>query len=240
MDAVQLNGQIYEVYYWNKGEFTYTQFAIVKDGKVVFDSKEAGIAIEGGYPWSEEDELWAEAVVQNNRATFLFDLMDNRPEPAYIVVEEMDGAMQVTVNDNYKVWFEDTNQDGNEDLLAYPYSGQMPLGPALIGVYELQGTQYVPDITRTKQYTEDQLLLNEQEYKNNPTDMTLDSLLSSYLILGQRSYALTRFEEFYEWAGQRAGEGGYVDEYQELLRNSATAEQIKGWMDRLEPLRTVK
>ncbi|NOU81799.1 hypothetical protein GC101_23335 [Paenibacillus sp. LMG 31459] len=238
MDAVQLNGQIYEVYYWNKGEFTYTQFAVVKDGKIVFDSKQAGIKIEGGNIWSEEDDLWAEALVQNNHATFLFSLMDNRPESSYIVVEEIDGVMQVTVNDNVSVNYEDTDQDGDEDLLASPFSGQLPLGPALVGVYELQGTRYVPDKTLTKQYAEDQLRLSEQEYKNNPTDLTLDSLLSAYLILEQRSFALTRFEEFYEWAGQRAGDGGFVDEYYDRLKKNETPEYFSGWMDKLEPLRT--
>lgn len=236
MDAVQLNGQIFEVYYWNKGEFTYTQFAIVKDGKIVFDSKQAGIKIEGGNIWSEEDDLWAEALVQNNHATFLFSLMDNRPESSYIVVEEIDGVMQLTVKDNVSVNYEDTDQDGDEDLLASPFSGQLPLGPALVGVYELQGTRYVPDKTLTKQYAEDQLRLSEQEYKNNPTDLTLDSLLSAYLILEQRSFALTRFEEFYEWAGQRAGDGGFVDEYYARLKKNETPEYFSGWMDKLEPL----
>lgn len=240
MDAVQLNGQIYEVYYWNTGEFTYTQFAIVKDAEVVFDSKKAGITIEGGVIWSEEDDLWADAVVQNNRVSFLFGLMDNRPESAFIVVEEIDGVMQVTVNDNVFVWFEDTDQDGAEDLLAYPSSGQLPLSPALVAVYELQGTQYVPDITRTRQYSEDQLLLNEQEYKNNPTEITFDSLLSSYLILERRHEALTRFEEFYEWADQRAGDGGYVDQYDDLLKKNKTPEYFSGWMNKLEPLRKAK
>jgi hypothetical protein len=238
MDAIQLNGQIFEVYYWNKGEFTYTQFAIVKDGDIVFDSKQAGITIEGGYIWSGEDELWAEALVQNNRASFLFGLMDNRPESASIVVEEIDGVMQMTVNDNVAVNFEDTDQDGDMDLLASPFSGQLPLGPALVAVYELQGTQYVPDIPRTKQYAEEQLLLHEQEYKNNPAELTFDSLLSAYLILEHRHEALTRFEEFYEWAGQYAGDGGYVDEYYELLKKKDTPEYISGWMNKLEPLRT--
>ncbi|WNS45662.1 hypothetical protein [Paenibacillus sp. MMS20-IR301] len=240
MDAVQLNGQVYEVYYWNKGDFAFTQFAIVKNGDIVFDSKRADISTQGGYIWSEEDELWAEALIQNNRASFLFELADNRPEAAFIVVEEIDGAMQVTVNDNVLLQYEDTDQDGEEDLVASPYFGQTPLGPALYAVYELQGTQYVPDIPRTEQYAEEQLQLKELDYKNNPSETTFESLLSAYLVLGQRSVALSRFEEFYEWAGQRAGDGGFVDEYKKLLQNSGTAGEIAGWMGKLKPLRTSK
>ncbi|WP_339256181.1 hypothetical protein [Paenibacillus sp. FSL P2-0136] len=240
MDAVQLNGQIFQVYYWNKGEFSYTQFAIVKEGKMVFDSKKAGLTLEGGGIWNEEEQLWAEAVVQNNRNTFLFSLMDNRPAYASIVVEEIDGTMQVTVNDLFSVNYEDVDQDGSEDLLASPYPGQSPLGPALMGIYQLEGTNYVPDELLTKQYAVDQLQLSEQEYKNNPSEQTLEQLLNAYLILGQRSVALTRFEEFHEWAGQLAGDGGYVDEYQRLLRSTETAEQISGWMDKLKPLRTTR
>ncbi|MEK3904250.1 hypothetical protein [Paenibacillus sp. FSL R7-0179] len=240
MDAVQLNGQIFQVYYWNKGEFSYTQFAIVKEGKMVFDSKKAGLTLEGGDIWNEEEQLWAEAVVQNNRNTFLFSLMDNRPNYASIVVEEIDGTMQVTVNDLFSVNYEDVDQDGSEDLLASPYPGKSPLGPALTGIYQLEGTNYVPDKLLTKQYADDQLQLSEQEYKNNPSEQTLEQLLNAYLILGKRSIALTRFEEFHEWAGQLAGDGGYVDEYQQLLRNTETAEQISGWMDKLKPLRSAR
>lgn len=240
MDAVQLNGQIFQVYYWNKGEFSYTQFAIVKEGKMVFDSKKAGLTLEGGDIWNEEEQLWAEAIVQNNRNTFLFSLMDNRPKYATIVVEEIDGTMQVTVNDLFSVNYEDVDQDGSEDLLASPYPGQSPLGPALMGIYQLEGTNYVPDKLLTKRYAVDQLQLSEQEYKNNPSEQTLEQLLNAYLILGRRSVALTRFEEFHEWAGQLAGDGGYVDEYQRLLRSTETAEQISGWMDKLKPLRTTR
>ncbi|NQX43951.1 hypothetical protein HQN87_01300 [Paenibacillus tritici] len=238
MDAVQLNGQIFQVYYWNKGDFKYTQFAIVKEGKMVFDSKQAGLTLEGGDIWNEEEELWAEAVVQNNRNTFLFTLTDNRPEFASIVVEEIDGEMQVTVNDDFSVNYEDVDQDGSEDLLASPYSGQSPLGPALMGIYQLNGSNYVPDKLLTRQYAQDQLQLSEQEYKNDPSEQTLEQLLNAYLVLGQRSVALSRFAEFYEWAGQFAGDGGYVDEYNGLLRQTETAEQISGWMDKLQPLRT--
>ena len=240
MDALQLNGQVYELYYWNKGEFTYTQFAVVKDEQVVFDSKKAGITIEGGYIADEQQGMWTDGIVQNNRPTFLFNLMDNRPEYAYIVVEEIDGIMQVTVNDNINLHFEDTDNDGEADLLAYASSGESPLLPALPAVYELEGEHYVPDIARTRQYAEEQLRLSEQEYKNNPSDLTFESLLNAYLILERRNEALTRFEEFYEWAGQRAGDGGYVDEYYGLLKKNESLEYITGWMNKLEPLRTVK
>lgn len=240
MDAVQLNGQVFQVYYWNKGDFAYTQFAIVKEGKMVFDSKKAGLVLEGGSIWNEAEEMWAEAVVQNNRNTFLFSLMDNRPEYASIIVEEIDDAMQVTVNDQVSVSYEDVDQDGSEDLLAIPFAAQSPLGPALTGVYQLNGLEYVPDKALTRQYADSQLLSSEQEYKNNPSEQTLEQLLNAYLILGKRSEALTRFEEFYEWAGQMAGDGGFVDEYARLLRETETAGQLNGWMDKLKPLRTAK
>ncbi|MFC6651298.1 hypothetical protein [Paenibacillus rhizoplanae] len=93
---------------------------------MVFDSKKAGLTLEGGDIWNEEEQLWAEAIVQNNRNTFLFSLMDNRPAYASIVVEEIDGTMQVTVNDLFSVNYEDVDQDGSEDLLASPYPGQSP------------------------------------------------------------------------------------------------------------------
>lgn len=240
MDAVQLNGQIFQVYYWNKGDFAYTQFAIVKEGKMVFDSKQAGLTLEGGSIWNEEEELWAEAMVQNNRNTFLFNLMDNRPGYASIIIEEIDGAMQVTAYDQVSVNYEDVDQDGNEDLLAVPFPAQSPLGPALTGIYQLNGTEYVPDEALTRQYAKDQLKASEQEYKNNPSEQTLEQLLNAYLILGQRSAALAQFEEFYEWAGQQAGDGGYVDEYARLLRDTETAGQLSGWMDKLKPLRNAK
>lgn len=240
MDAVQLNGQVFQVYYWNKGDFAYTQFVIVKEGKIVFDSKKAGLVLEGGSIWNEEEKLWAEAVVQNNRNTFLFTLMDNRPEYASIIVEEIDGAMQVTVHDEVSVRYEDVDQDGSEDLLAIPFAGQSPLGPALTGIYQLNGLEYLPDKALTRQYADDQLLSSEQEYKNNPSEQTLEQLLNAYLILGKRSAAVTRFDEFYEWAGQMAGDGGYVDKYAGLLRDTEIAGQLSGWMDKLKPLRNTK
>lgn len=240
MDAVQLNGQVFQVYYWNKGDFAYSQFVIVKEGKIVFDSKKAGLVLEGGSIWNEEEKLWAEAVVQNNRNTFLFTLTDNRPEYASIIVEEIDGAMQVTVHDEVSVRYEDVDQDGSEDLLAVPFAAQSPLGPSLPGIYQLSGLEYVPDKALTRQYAEEQLLSSEQEYKNNPSEQTLEQLLNAYLILGKRSTAVTKFEEFYEWAGQMAGDGGYVDKYARLLRETETAGQLNGWMDKLKPLRNTK
>ncbi|MFD2877623.1 hypothetical protein ACFTAO_19065 [Paenibacillus rhizoplanae] len=45
---------------------------------MVFDSKKAGLTLEGGDIWNEEEQLWAEAIVQNNRNTFLFS-SDGQP-----------------------------------------------------------------------------------------------------------------------------------------------------------------
>ncbi len=235
-DSIALNSDNYEIYYWNNGEFNYTQFVVAKNGKILFDSKEKGLVFEGGYSFDEAKNVWAEALLQNDRPTLLFSLADNRPESAFIVLEEISGVLQVTVHDDVLVKYEDAGQDGKLELLASPYSGQMPLGPALFAVYELKNNQYVPDISRTRQYYEDQLPLKEQNYKSAPTENNLEALIDVYLLLDRMDDAEAKFSEFYKWAGQKAGDGGFVDTYSQLIQKGSY-EPVNGWMDKLKPLK---
>lgn len=238
-ESVQLDGQTYEVYYWNSGEFDYTQFLIANNQEILFDSQQAGVKIEGGYISDKAKNIWTESLLQNNRPTFLFSLADNRPESAHIVLEKIDGTMQITAHDNVLLYYEDVDQDGSPELLASPYSGQLPLGPALFAVYELQGSQYVPNTAKTNQYWEDQLLQGEQNYKADPTEGTLEELLDAYLVLDRLDEAETRFPEFYKWAGQTLGDGGFVDTYKKHL-TTGSYDHISGWMNKLKPLSTTE
>ncbi|WP_379153057.1 hypothetical protein [Paenibacillus sp. sgz5001063] len=235
-DSFELNAQNYEVYYWNNGEFDYTQFLIAKNREIVFDSQQAALKPEGGMISDRKEEVWAKALLQNSRPTFQFELADNRPESATIVIEEIDGEFQVTVNDNVLLIFEDVDQDEQPELLASPYSGQVPLGPALFAVYELRGNQYVPDKDRTLQYYEDQLPHLEQNFKTDPTESNLEALLDVYLILERIDKAQAKFPEFYNWAGQTAGDGGFVDTYNRRIQEGSY-DQIDGWMSKLTPLK---
>ncbi|CQR55452.1 hypothetical protein [Paenibacillus riograndensis] len=234
-DSFALKNDNYEIYYWNSGEFNYTQFVVAKNGEILFDSKKKGLVFEGGYSFDEAKKVWAEALLQNDRPTLLFSLADNRPESACIVLEEISGVLQVTVHDNVLLKYEDADQDGKPELLASPYSGQMPLGPALFAVYELKDNQYVPDTARTLQYYKDQLPLKEQNYKSAPTENNFEALIDVYLLLDRLDEAQAKFPEFYKWAGQTAGDGGFVDTYSQLIQNGSY-EPVNGWMDKLKPL----
>ncbi|WP_156830124.1 hypothetical protein [Paenibacillus sp. HW567] len=238
-EAVPLDGQTYEVYYWNNGDFDYTQFLIANQQEVLFDSQQAGLKIEGGYISDKAKNIWTHSLLQNNRPTFLFSLADNRPESAYIILENIDGAIKVTVQDNVQVNYEDVDQDGSPELLASPYSGQVPLGPALYAVYELKGNQYVPNTAKTNQYWEKQLLEGEKNYKADPTEGTLEVLLDAYLVLDRLDEAKARFPEFYKLAGQTSGDGGFVDTYLQTIK-AGSYDHISGWMNKLKPLRTLE
>ncbi|MGN7763727.1 hypothetical protein [Paenibacillus sp. 22594] len=234
-ESFDLNGQTYEVYYWNSGDFDYTQFEVAKNREIVFDSKQKGLSFEGGNKFDQAKSIWAKALIQNGRPTLLFSLADNRPESATIVLEEIEGELQVTVNDDVLLTFEDVDQDGKLELLASPYSGQVPLGPALFAVYEFKNNQYIPNRARTQQYYEDQLVIEEQHYKTEPEESTFESLMDVYLILDRLDEAEAKFPEYYKWAGQTAGDGGFVSVYHKLIE-AGTYDPIKGWMDKLKPL----
>lgn len=234
-ESFDLSGQTYEVYYWNSGDFDYTQFVVVKNREILFDSKQKGFSFEGGYQFDQAKSIWAKALIQNGRPTLLFSLADNRPESATIVLEEIEGELQVTVNDDVLLTYEDVDQDGELELLASPYSGQVPLGPALFAVYEFKNNQYIPNRARTQQYYENQLVIEEQHYKTEPEESTLESLMDVYLILDRLDEAEAKFPEYYKWAGQTAGDGGFVSVYHKLIE-AGTYDPIKGWMDKLKPL----
>ncbi|WP_379138875.1 YARHG domain-containing protein [Paenibacillus sp. sgz500958] len=168
-DMITLYGEEYDVYFWNDGDFDYTRFEIMQDNNVIFDSKEEGLDFEGGDKiW--DTNFWVKGIEQNGRPTFLFELADNRPNPAVIVLEEIDNDIQVTVSDNIQAEFEDVDHDGKEELLGFPSYGQLPLAPALVTAYEWNGSQYEPSIELTTQYWEDQILQSEKEYKDNPSE----------------------------------------------------------------------
>ncbi|MHA6532407.1 hypothetical protein [Paenibacillus sp. BAC0078] len=238
-ESASLDGQTYEVYYWNSGDFDYTQFLITNKQEVLFDSQQAGLTIEGGYISNKAKNIWTESLMQNNRPTFMFSLADNRPESAYIVLEKVDGAMKVTVHDNVLLKYEDVDQDGSPELLASPYSGQMPLGPTLFAAYELKGNQYVPNAAKTRQYWEKQLLQGDKNYKADPTEGTLEVLLDAYLVLDRLDEAKALFPEFYKLAGQTSGDGGFVDTYLNTIK-TGSYDHINGWMKKLKPLRTTE
>lgn len=229
----------YEVYYWNNGEFYYTQFVITKNQHVVFDSKKAGLKIQGGFNSTKDKEQWVQALVQNSKPTFKFELADNRPELATLVLEEIDNKMQVTVNDNVAVEFEDIDHDGSLELISYPYSGQMPLGPAEVSVYEWKKEQYVPNILQTQQYWENELILREQRFKDTPSEYSLDSLISAYLLLDRMTECINRFPIYYEWANQTVDQEGYVSEYKQLI-NDKDYDHTEGWMKKAQSLRKQK
>lgn len=234
-DIVSLSKGNYEVYYWNSGIFDYSQFVIIKNQKIVFDSAQAGIEIEGGYKINKEKDQWVEGIEQNNRPTFRFDLADNRPEFATIVVEEIDNNMAVTVNDNVFVEFIDVDHDGNLELLSAPYSGQMPLGPAIESVYKWENDQYVSNVAMTRQYWEDNLQQREKIFQATPTESSFDSLLSAYLLLERMDECLKRFPTYYKWAGQTVSDKGYVSMYFNRIHNNSF-DQIEGWIEKANPL----
>ncbi|OKP95918.1 hypothetical protein [Paenibacillus sp. P46E] len=234
-DSFELNGQTYEVYYWNSGDFDYTQFVVARNRELLFDSKQKGLSFEGGVKLDQTKSIWAKALIQNGRPTLLFSLADNRPESATIVLEEIEGKLQVTVNDEVLLTYEDVDQDGELELLASPYSGQVPLGPALFAVYEFRDNQYIPNRARTQQYYENQLVIEEQHYKAEPEESTFESLMDVYLILDRLDEAEAKFPEYYKWAGQTAGDGGFVSVYHKLIE-AGSYDPVKGWMDKLKPL----
>lgn len=234
-EVVPLSKGNYEVYYWNSGIFDYTQFAIIKNQQIVFDSAQAGIVLEGGYKFNKEKDQWVEGIEQNNRPTFRFELADNRPESASIVVEEIDNIMQVTVYDNVFVEFIDVDHDGNLELLSAPYSGQMPLGPAIISVYKWDNDQYVSNPAMTRQYWEDNLQQSEETFEAAPTEQSFDSLLSAYLLLDRIDECVKRFPTYYKWAGQTVSDNGYVSMYFNRIQKQSF-DQIEGWIDKAKPL----
>lgn len=180
-----------------------------------------------------------QALVQNSKPTFTFELADNRPELATLVLEEIDNKMQVTVNDNVAVEFEDIDRDGSLELISYPYLGQMPLGPAEGSVYEWKKEQYVPNILQTQQYWENELILREQHFKDTPSEHSLDSLISAYLLLDRMTECINRFPIYYEWANQTVDQEGYVSEYKQLI-NDKDYDHTEGWMKKAQPLRKQK
>ncbi|MRN52398.1 hypothetical protein [Paenibacillus monticola] len=238
-DRVALFTNTYEVYYWNTGEFYYTQFVITKNQRVVFDSKKAGLRIQGGFNSTKEKGLWVQALVQNSKPTFKFELADNRPELATLVIEEIDNILRVTVNDNVAVEFEDIDHDGSLELISYPFLGEMPLGPAEVSVYEWKKEQYVPNLLQTQQYWENELSLREQRFKDTPNENSLDSLLSAYLLLDRMTECINRFPIYYEWANQTVDQEGYVSVYKQLINDKAYA-HTEGWMKKAQPLRKQK
>lgn len=238
-DSFVLKQQGYEVYYWNTGEFSYTQFVVTKNKEIVFDSQQAGVEIEGGYIFDKEQDVWAEAVLQNDRPTFLFELMDNRPDSAFIVLEEIEGALQLTIHDDFALYYLDVDHEGPQELVAYPYSGQLPLGPALEAVYELKDRQYVPNLTKTLHYWEEALAQRNEAYRNEPSEFHLNSLLSAYLLLGRQEEARAQFPELYKRSGQNPGDGGFVQNYEQILQQGDYA-YLNGWMNKLKPLKKVQ
>jgi hypothetical protein len=212
-DRITLLMNDYEVYYWMK--------------------------LQGDFNSTKEKELWVQAIEQNSKPTFKFELADNRPELATLVLEEMNNNMLVTVNDNVAVEFEDIDHDGRLELLSYPYLGQMPLGPAEISVYEWKNEQYVPNIMLTQQYWENELQQREQHFKDTPSEYSLDSLISAYLLLDRMAACIDRFPIYYEWANQTVDQEGYVSEYKQLINNKAY-DYTEGWMKKAQPLRKQK
>ncbi|BBH24406.1 hypothetical protein Back11_57510 [Paenibacillus baekrokdamisoli] len=237
-DSIALYGQVYEINYWNEGEFDYTRFVIKKNKRVLFDSLKAGVTMEGGMKAAEEENIWSQGVEQNNRPAFLFTLADNRPNSASIIVEELDGSMQVTMHDNIEAWFEDVDGSGSMELVGFPSYGEVPLSPALVAIYQWKDNQYKPSPALTHHYWEARLKQRERAFQDDPSEMTLDSLLSAYLLLNKLGDAKKQFPTFSKWAAQSKVDDGFVAEYEQFLSDETTTHErdYVNWMSQVEPL----
>ncbi|MBY9078601.1 hypothetical protein KIH86_07775 [Paenibacillus sp. HN-1] len=237
MDSFILGGLTYQIGYWNDGDFDYTRFAILgPDHTIQFDSRKAGIVIEGGNKAS--DEHWAEAVYQHGRPAFKFSLADNRPGPASIVVEEVYGKMQVTVMDNAEVHFE--RLDGEEDysLVSYPEYGELPLAPSLEAVYTWENNEYTANRELTRRFWEDELQRQSEAWAAKKDITTLDSLLSANLMLGRIDDARKQLSS----VSPSIFTGSDLEvfkAYKPLLSGGSTIQgtDFAHWMDHLPPIR---
>jgi len=233
-DVFDLEGQKYSILYWNEGEFDYTRFAIMKQDVIVFDSREQGITFEGGAGGQTDGESWSTGLVYNDHATFLFDLVDNRPDPFSILIEEVDGEMKVTIEDNIKLYFAQVK--GDLVLFAFPSSGQMPLSPALNAVYIWQSDHYEVSAELTQQYWEKELVNRQFAFKLEPNEMRLDSLLSAYLLLN-------RIEDGSQWLegysqNNISSDNEYLQTYKDYLNDKDLVDEAlyEHWIDKLPPL----
>ncbi|WP_239614630.1 hypothetical protein [Cohnella mopanensis] len=233
-DDFDLEGQNYSVQYWNKGEFDYTRFAIMKKGNIVFDSQKQGITFEGGAGGQTDGEPWSTSLVYNHHAAFLFELVDNRPGPSVILIEEIDGEMKVTVQDNVELYFDQAK--GDPLLFGFPSYGQIPLFPALIAVYVWQSDHYEASAALTTQYWEEKLDNRQVSFEKEPDDMRLDSLLSAYLLLN-------RIEEGTQWLDEysqnnHSADNEYLQTYKDYLNDDKMVDEARyeHWVDNLPPL----
>jgi hypothetical protein len=233
-DNIVLNNEPYEILYWNEGEFDYTRFIILKDRKISFDSKQAGISFEGGT--RDKEVQWVNAVVQNNRPTFMFTLADNRPGSASLVIEGMGNHMEATVQDNVGVSYLDVDEDGSDDLKAVLSYGEVPLSPGHIVIYTWKKDHYEPSLELTRRYLEGELLSLEETFRTKPDEFSLDRLLSTYLLLNRKDDAK-------KWLTSYARESGlatssYVAEYENYLNNDTIldSDQNTNWLEEIHPL----
>ncbi|MWC30518.1 hypothetical protein [Paenibacillus sp. MMS18-CY102] len=236
-DSFELNGDNYEIGYWNDGEFDFTRFVILKNGIVAFDSREEQIAFEGGY-FNEEGLKGAQVIKQHGRPAFFFDLADNRPESSCLVIEEMDGHMEVTVHDNVMVMADEESNKGeaNLNLTVFPFYGQMPLGPSLVTIYTWESDHYEPNLDLTRRYWEEELARSEQAFLSAPDEMKLDTLLSAYLALGRQDEA-KQWLASYEKDAEKSAENAYLADYERYLSDAAQGESIYAdWMEKVQPL----
>ncbi|ASA21128.1 hypothetical protein [Paenibacillus donghaensis] len=234
-EKIQTAKDTYEIYYWNTGDFDYTQFLIMRNQGVIFDSKKTGIRIEGGLKVNPVKNQWAETVSLRGQTAFRFELADNRPESANLLVEALNGRMQTTVHDAVNLEFRDVNNDGRKELLSAPYLGQMPLGPAPVSVYEWKNGHYVPNVAETRKFWESELKRREQAFRAKPSEASLDAVVSAYLLLDRRSEGLKCFDLYREWAGTTAGGKALVDKYYNYL-NKKQYEIPLNWMKQAQPL----
>ncbi|WP_127529356.1 hypothetical protein [Paenibacillus kobensis] len=233
-DVFELDGQNFSVLYWNEGEFDYSRFAIMKQDDIVFDSLERGITFEGGAGGQTDGESWSTGIVYNDHATFLFDLVDNRPDPSSILIEEVEGEMKVTVQDNVELNF--AQAKGNPVLVGFLSYGQMPLFPALNAVYVWQSGHYEVSTVLTQQYWEDELDNRQLAFKQEPNERRLDSLLSAYLLLN-------RIEDGRKWLedyslNNISADNEYLQTYKDYYNDKDMVDEAlyENWMDKLPPL----
>ncbi|NBD28157.1 hypothetical protein [Paenibacillus glycinis] len=233
-DVFDLDGQKYSVLYWNEGEFDYTRFAIMKQDMIVFDSQEQGVTFEGGAGGQTDGESWSTGLVYNGHAVFLFDLVDNRPDPYSILIEEVDDEIKLTIRDNIELDFALTK--GVPELFGFPSYGQMPLSPALDAVYVWQSDHYEVSASLTQQYWEKELHNRQLAFKQEPNEMRLDSLLSAYLLLNRIEDGRQWLEEYSQ--NDTSSDKEYLQTYKDYLndKDMVNVAQYEHWMDKLPPL----